>query len=177
MVQARDQGWPPAVAGSVAIAGAGAGFLLMRHAGRGCLCDPGRAAGPGTALALSGHRLLEGVAVTLGGSPGDEVSVLMDKQVVILGAGGVARTIAAGLSRRGADGSWGPVRWQTVDVDGRGIGRVENLAPGAYRVQRTFRTRAGGALRPLAGKWLNGTVVVQVQAGKTVTLLPLKKVP
>jgi hypothetical protein len=97
---------------------------------------------------------------------------------VLLGdAPATAGELAFGLSRRGADGSWGPVRWQTVDVDGRGIGRVENLAPGAYRVQRTFRTRAGGALRPLAGKWLNGTVVVQVQAGKTVTLLPLKKVP
>src|SRR5690606_5042929 len=42
------------------------------------------------------------LAEALGGSPGDEVSVLMDKQGVILRAGGVARTIAYGLSRRRA---------------------------------------------------------------------------
>ncbi|MDB5351599.1 MAG: shikimate 5-dehydrogenase [Planctomycetota bacterium] len=38
----------------------------------------------------------------LGGSPGDEHSAILDKQVLILGAGGVARSIAFGLSRRGA---------------------------------------------------------------------------
>ena len=38
----------------------------------------------------------------LGGNPDDDTSALLDKQVLILGAGGVARTIAFGLSRRGA---------------------------------------------------------------------------
>ena len=38
----------------------------------------------------------------LGGSPDDEHSAILDKQVLILGAGGVARSIAFGLSRRGA---------------------------------------------------------------------------
>ena len=38
----------------------------------------------------------------LGGSHDDKESVLMDKQVLVLGAGGVARAIAFGLSRRGA---------------------------------------------------------------------------
>ncbi|GIW88608.1 MAG: shikimate dehydrogenase (NADP(+)) [Isosphaeraceae bacterium] len=38
----------------------------------------------------------------LGGSIGTSVSPLMDKQVLILGSGGVARTIAAGCLRRGA---------------------------------------------------------------------------
>ena len=33
---------------------------------------------------------------------GDEPSPLLDKQVLILGAGGVARSIAFGLTRRGA---------------------------------------------------------------------------
>lgn len=38
----------------------------------------------------------------LGGSADSETSPLLDKQVLVLGAGGVARTIVAGLVRRGA---------------------------------------------------------------------------
>ena len=38
----------------------------------------------------------------MGGSADDETSALVDKQVLILGAGGVARSIAFGLARRGA---------------------------------------------------------------------------
>jgi 3-dehydroquinate dehydratase/shikimate dehydrogenase len=38
----------------------------------------------------------------LGGSEDDETSPLLDKQVVVLGAGGVARAVVAGLVRRGA---------------------------------------------------------------------------
>ncbi|QDV33871.1 shikimate dehydrogenase [Tautonia plasticadhaerens] len=48
------------------------------------------------------HAAMGVLEEAFGGSTRDEVSVLMDKQVVILGAGGVARTIAYGLSRRGA---------------------------------------------------------------------------
>ena len=48
------------------------------------------------------HAAMSVLEEAFGGSTSDEVSVLMDKQVVILGAGGVARTIAYGLSRRGA---------------------------------------------------------------------------
>ena len=56
---------------------------------------------------LVGHNTDYRAAMTsleraLGGSPEDETSVLLDKQVLILGAGGVARAIAFGLSRRGA---------------------------------------------------------------------------
>lgn len=40
--------------------------------------------------------------LALGGSPDAEVSPLMDKQVLILGAGGVARSIAFGAASRGA---------------------------------------------------------------------------
>ena len=40
--------------------------------------------------------------VALGGDPDDETSALTDKQVLVLGAGGVARAIVAGLVRRGA---------------------------------------------------------------------------
>lgn len=101
LLQGRDQGWPPAVAGSVVIAGVGAGFVLMRHAGRGCLCDPARVTGAGTALALSAHRLLEGVAVTLGGSPGVLAAV-----AVHAGSEGVA---LGGLLRRSRHRLWGYV--------------------------------------------------------------------
>lgn len=38
----------------------------------------------------------------LGGRPEDETSALLDKQTLIIGAGGVARAIAFGLARRGA---------------------------------------------------------------------------
>lgn len=46
---------------------------------------------------------MESLEMALGGVPGEgEPSPLLGKQVLILGAGGVARTIAFGLSRRGA---------------------------------------------------------------------------
>lgn len=48
------------------------------------------------------HAAMSILEEAYGGSMKDEISVLMDKQVVIIGAGGVARTIAYGLSRRGA---------------------------------------------------------------------------
>jgi 3-dehydroquinate dehydratase/shikimate dehydrogenase len=48
------------------------------------------------------HAAMGVLEEAFGGSSNDEVSVLMDKQVLILGAGGVARTIAYGLTRRGA---------------------------------------------------------------------------
>ena len=48
------------------------------------------------------HAAMSVLEESLGGSERDEVSTLLDKHVVILGAGGVARTIAYGLSRRGA---------------------------------------------------------------------------
>jgi hypothetical protein len=98
---------------------------------------------------------------------------------VFLGqAPATAGEVAFGLSRRGANGAWGPVRWQNADVDERGAARLEDVSPGTYRVQRIFRLRAAdGTLRPPSGKWLNATVVVQVQAGKTLTLPPLKQTP
>ncbi|WP_152050375.1 shikimate dehydrogenase [Tautonia marina] len=48
------------------------------------------------------HAAMSVLEEAYGGSTSDEMSVLMDKQVLILGAGGVARTIAYGLTRRGA---------------------------------------------------------------------------
>ena len=45
---------------------------------------------------------MQSLETALGGSPDDETSSLLDKQVLILGAGGVARAIAFGLARRGA---------------------------------------------------------------------------
>lgn len=48
------------------------------------------------------HAAMEALEEALGGRTTPETSPLMDKQVLILGAGGAARTIAFGLSRRGA---------------------------------------------------------------------------
>lgn len=56
---------------------------------------------------LVGHNTdyraaMQSLEQTLGGSPDDEHSALLDKQVLIIGAGGVARSISYGLARRGA---------------------------------------------------------------------------
>ena len=48
------------------------------------------------------HAAMTVLEDALGGRDHDDLSPLLDKQVLILGAGGVARTIAAGLVRRGA---------------------------------------------------------------------------
>ena len=48
------------------------------------------------------HAAMQVLEDALGGRTSDDLSPLMDKQVLILGAGGVARTIAYGLVRRGA---------------------------------------------------------------------------
>jgi 3-dehydroquinate dehydratase / shikimate dehydrogenase len=45
---------------------------------------------------------MDALEEALGGTQAGDVSPLMDKQVLILGAGGTARTIAFGLARRGA---------------------------------------------------------------------------
>ena len=45
---------------------------------------------------------MDSLESAMGGMVDHDVSPLLDKQVLILGAGGVARTIAFGLSRRGA---------------------------------------------------------------------------
>jgi hypothetical protein len=76
------------------------------------------------------------------------------------------------------DGTWGPVRWLTVETDGRGMARLDEIAPGTYRVLRRFRRRnATGYLQPDPGRWKNNPVIIQVQAGKTVTLPPLQQTP
>lgn len=48
------------------------------------------------------HAAMEALEDALGGRGENDVSPLTDKQVIVLGAGGVSRTIASGLSRRGA---------------------------------------------------------------------------
>jgi ZIP family zinc transporter len=152
LLQARDQDWPPAVAGSVAIAGAGAGFLLMRHAGRGCLCDPGRVTGPGSALALSTHRLLEGVAVTLVGSPGVLAAV-----AVHAGSEGVA---LGGLLRRSRHALWGYVAVACVSPFAGAL-LAAHLAPPAWTGPLVLAVIAGVLLRVA---WVAATAAWQTTA-------------
>jgi 3-dehydroquinate dehydratase/shikimate dehydrogenase len=68
----------------------------------------------------------------MGGSIG-EVSPLMDKQVLILGAGGVARTIASGLVRRGAG----------VTITARNDEKANHLAEELGCRATTWSMRAG----------------------------------
>jgi hypothetical protein len=84
--------------------------------------------------------------------------------------------LALGLSRRTASGEWGPIRWQYVSTNDRGLARLEELAPGTYRVRRSFQARdAGGAALRAAERWVNEVVTARVRAGQTVTLPPLRR--
>jgi 3-dehydroquinate dehydratase/shikimate dehydrogenase len=68
----------------------------------------------------------------MGGSHGS-VSPLMDKQVLVLGAGGVARTIAFGLTRRGAG----------VTITARNDEKAQRLAEEVGCRSTTWAMRAG----------------------------------
>jgi hypothetical protein len=75
-----------------------------------------------------------------------------------------------------ASGEWGPIWWKYIPTDDRGLARLEELAPGTYRVRRSFQARdAGGAALPPAKRWVNEVVTARVRAGQTVTLPPLRR--
>jgi 3-dehydroquinate dehydratase/shikimate dehydrogenase len=76
---------------------------------------------------------LGSLELALGGPGEDGVSPLMDKQVLILGAGGVARAIAHGAARRGAG----------VIVCGRTDDRATKLAADVGCRNTTWSMRAG----------------------------------
>lgn len=80
--------------------------------------------------------------------------------------------LQVGLSPKTPSG-WGPVRWIDVPVDAEGIGRLADVKPGTYRVQRTYKPE-GNAPLPAGGKWLNGEVVVNLVTGKEASPLPLR---
>jgi hypothetical protein len=86
--------------------------------------------------------------------------------------------LAIGLSRRQPDGAWGPIRWQDVVTDDRGLARVDDLAPGVYQVRRSFRPRNGrGSVAANAGGARgseSGAVTARVRAGQSVTLPVLR---
>jgi hypothetical protein len=96
---------------------------------------------------------------------------------VLLGHARAAKgELALGLSRRRASGEWGPIWWKYIPTDDRGLARLEELAPGTYRVRRSFKARdAGGAALPAAERWVNELVTARVRAGQTVTLPPLRR--
>src|SRR5205814_2258608 len=52
------------------------------------------------------------------------------------------REVSLGLSRRGADGSWSPVRWTQAELGDEPL-RLEGLAAGRYRVYLRFWARTG----------------------------------
>jgi hypothetical protein len=86
--------------------------------------------------------------------------------------------LSVGLSQKKPDGKWDAVRWKVIQTDEQGIAVLDGLAPGVYRVLRKFRLRAQDReLLPISGKWLNDTVIVRVEAGKTLALPPLKRLP
>jgi hypothetical protein len=96
---------------------------------------------------------------------------------VLLGDARAAKgELALGLSRRMASGEWGPIWWKYIPTDDRGLARLEELAPGTYRVRRSFQARdAGGAALPPAKRWVNEVVTARVRPGQTVTLPPLRR--
>jgi hypothetical protein len=85
--------------------------------------------------------------------------------------------LGIGLSRKRADGAWDAVRWKVLDTDDGGTATLDGVAPGTYKVLRKFRPRDPGRAAPASSHWLNDTVEVKVDPGKTVTLPPLKRVP
>lgn len=80
--------------------------------------------------------------------------------------------LALGLSRRNADGTWGPVRWRVLDTDENGRAALEDVAPGEYRVLRRFRVP--GTPVPAGTLWENASVTVRVRPGQRLDLPPLR---
>jgi hypothetical protein len=81
--------------------------------------------------------------------------------------------VAVGLSRRGEDGSWSPVRWQRVEVSADAP-VLERVAPGAYRVRlRYFRRLEDGSLRRDPSLDREGTATVR--KGAAADLDPLRR--
>lgn len=88
-------------------------------------------------------------------------------KVVGLGGKPLEGEVTLGLVRKTGGGG---TRWLDVSTDPEGVARLEQLAPGAYRVTRLFRT-APGARAIGDGK---AAVEVVVTAGKSVSLPPLR---
>lgn len=92
---ASQEGIPVWVVPTAAVAAFAAGGAALR---RGCACQADRreAGGAGTAVALAGHRLLEGAALTLAASAAVTIAFAVHAMAEGLAAG----TLLSGASRR-----------------------------------------------------------------------------
>jgi hypothetical protein len=100
--------------------------------------------------------------------------------VVLSGLPPGERELVLGLSRQEGMG-WGPVRWRTVSIGLDGVAHLDGVPPGTYRVLRALligREAPANAedapLRRINTDWENASVEVRVEAGKVVTLPPLR---
>lgn len=85
--------------------------------------------------------------------------------------------LSIGLSPRRPDGTFGAVRWKILPTDERGQAVLDGIVPGTYRILRKFRPRGPDReLLPAGGTWQNDSVLLKVEAGKTLPLPPLKRV-
>jgi hypothetical protein len=77
-------------------------------------------------------------------------------------------TLLVGLSRKSAAG-WAAPRWTEIEVS-RGVGRLEDIKPGTYRLSLHYRrTGAGSEARPQVP-----AIQVTLTAGKQSTAPPLR---
>jgi hypothetical protein len=127
---------------------------------------------PSEAVAFRGGPIP--LPAAAGNGPAPEQRPLYDPKggslvVKVVGAGGkpLEGEVTLGLVRKGGAGG---TRWLDVSTDAEGVARLEQLAPGAYRVTRLFRTAPGA--KGIGDR--RGPVDVVVAAGKSVSLPPLQ---
>ncbi|MBI3910942.1 MAG: hypothetical protein HY320_08420 [Armatimonadetes bacterium] len=89
-------------------------------------------------------------------------------QVLIDGKPATPGKLAVGMATRQGRG-WGPIRWRDVWLSAGGAARLEDLAPGTYRVLRRYATPSGRQ-----GRWQNADVVVTIITGKEARLPALE---
>lgn len=88
-------------------------------------------------------------------------------RVVIAGKPVTEGTLALGLAEKNG----GSFRWVNVDIQPDGTARLENLKPGAYRLMRVYRPKAGAPTGP--GRWTDAELTVQITADKETAAAPL----
>jgi len=110
-------------------------------------------AGPERRVAFRFARL----PLPLAGPGGSDAPYAGTASLLLTVPGGRPGELTLGLARAATGGRSGPVRWSTVETDAESRARVDDLAPGVYRLQATFRPRDGRgnlaaalALRPVA---------------------------
>jgi hypothetical protein len=96
-------------------------------------------------------------------------------RVLIRDQPAVHGSLLLGLSaKNGAE--WSACRWVLVDLEGDGSARLEDVAPGTYRVRRVYRPDSAAEVAGM-GRWQNGDVEIEVSAAKAAASPPLRWVP